>query len=134
VRSRALEHRFVSAVPHELEPDVVYVSMEFATALHICPSCGRKVVTPFAPGSWNFRFDGETISIHPSIRNGAHGCGAHYWIRNDRLLPAFDRDERGGQVGPAPQAGAGARREHDEFSVRSWIGRTLDRIRAGFLR
>lgn len=90
MNSTTLTHQFVSQVPREIEPATLYVSLEYATAVHLCPSCGRKVVTPFAPGSWRLMFDGETVSIRPSIRNGAHACRSHYWVDRNRILPAFD--------------------------------------------
>ncbi len=90
MRSGPIEHRFVTEVPLAIEPGVLYVSIPYATAVHICPGCTRKVATPFAPRSWNLVFDGETVSIYPSIRNRAHGCGSHYWIRNDQIVEAFD--------------------------------------------
>ena len=90
MNSTSLAHKFVLEVPREVEPATVYVSFEYATAVHLCPGCGRKVVTPFAPGSWHLIFDGETVSIRPSIRNRAHECRSHYWIDRDRIVPAFD--------------------------------------------
>lgn len=90
MNSAALAHRFVKEIPREIEPATVYVSIEYATAVHLCPGCRRKVVTPFAPGSWNLIFDGEAVSIRPSIRNRAHECRSHYWIDRDRIVPAFD--------------------------------------------
>lgn len=90
MNSTSLAHKFVSEVPREIEPATVYVSIEYATAVHLCPGCGRKVVTPFAPGSWHLIFDGETVSIRPSIRNRAHQCRSHYWVDRDRIVLAFD--------------------------------------------
>jgi hypothetical protein len=91
VKGSPIEHRFVTEVPRELEPNVLYVSIEYATAVHLCPGCSRKVVTPFAPGSWSVSFDGETVSINPSIWNRAHECDSHYWIWKDRLIEAVGR-------------------------------------------
>lgn len=90
MNSTILAHQFVSDVPREIESATLYVSIQYATAVHLCPGCGRKVVTPFAPGSWHLIFDGETVSIRPSIRNRAHGCRSHYWVDRDRIVPAFD--------------------------------------------
>jgi len=81
--------------------DVFYVSMTYATAVHLCPGCERKVVTPFASGSWYLIFDGETVSIRPSIRNNAHECGTHYWIDRDRIVPAWDAYELDRQYPPS---------------------------------
>lgn len=88
MRSDRIGHIFVSEIPRDLEGNTLYVSLTYATAIHLCPGCERKVVTPFAPESWHLIFDGETVSISPSIWNKAHECQTHYWIDRDRIVPA----------------------------------------------
>jgi len=81
-----LAHRFVKSVPETLEDGVLYVSMEYATAIHkCCCGCGNQVVTPLSPRDWKLTFDGETISLYPSIGNWSFGCQAHYWITNNMV-------------------------------------------------
>ena len=80
-RSRKLEHRFVQYVPETLEPGVLYVSLEFCTASHrCCCGCGEEVVTPLSPVAWRMTFDGETVSLWPSIGNWTLKCRSHYVI------------------------------------------------------
>lgn len=82
-----LEHRFVEFIPSPLEPGTIYVSMEYATASHLCCcGCGEKVVTPFSPTDWSLLFDGDTISLTPSIGNWGYKCRSHYWIREGRVV------------------------------------------------
>jgi hypothetical protein len=70
-----LSHEFVKSVPEKLDDGVLYVSMEYRTAIHkCCCGCGERVVTPFSPKSWKMTFDGKTISIHPSIGNWSFAC------------------------------------------------------------
>jgi hypothetical protein len=84
-----LEHRFVQYIPEQLEPGVIYISMEYATAAHsCCCGCGEQVITPFTPTDWRLTFDGETISLWPSIGNWNFRCRTHYIIRNSRVLGA----------------------------------------------
>lgn len=84
-----LTHRFVRSIPKELEPGVLYVSMEYATAIHACCcGCGNQVVTPFTPTDWQMTFDGEAISLTPSVGNWSFRCQSHYFIRNGRVLVA----------------------------------------------
>lgn len=53
-----LTHRFVRSVPKDLEPGVLYVSVEYATAIHACCcGCGNQVVTPLTPTDWQMTFD-----------------------------------------------------------------------------
>jgi hypothetical protein len=65
---------------------VLYVSIKYTTAVHNCfCGCRNKVVTPFSPTDWEFLFDGETVSLRPSIGNWAYPCQSHYWITKDRV-------------------------------------------------
>jgi hypothetical protein len=81
-----LKYKFVEFIPAELEEDIIYVSMRFGTASHLCAcGCGNKVVTPIQPTDWILIFDGKTVSFHPSIGNWSFPCRSHYWIRNNRV-------------------------------------------------
>lgn len=85
-RRTALRHEFVEYVPEKLDDGVLYVSLRFATVVHrCCCGCGCEVVTPLSPAAWQATFDGETVSLHPSIGNWGFACQSHYWIRNDRV-------------------------------------------------
>jgi len=84
-----LEHRFVTHVPRDLEAGVLYISMDYATAVHACCcGCGERVVTPFTPTDWRLTFDGESVTLHPSIGNWNQNCRSHYVIRQNRVLQA----------------------------------------------
>lgn len=82
-----LDHRFVEFIPRDLEPGVLYVSIEYGTCVHACAcGCASRVVTPLSPDDWRLTFDGEAISLWPSIGNWAFPCESHYWIRDDRAV------------------------------------------------
>jgi hypothetical protein len=90
MRHSHLEHRFVQHIPDQLEPGVLYVSMEYGTAVHsCCCGCGEEVVTPFTPTDWKMTFDGETVSLRPSIGNWNLPCRSHYVIERGRVNEAF---------------------------------------------
>lgn len=81
-----IAHRFVKYVPAQLEERTIYISIEFATATHLCLcGCGSEVVTPLSPTDWKLTFDGESISLDPSIGNWSLTCRSHYWIRRGRV-------------------------------------------------
>ena len=81
-----LRHVFVEFIPDELEQGIIYISIRFATASHLCCcGCGNKVVTPIRPTDWKLIFDGKTVSLDPSIGNWSFSCRSHYWIRNNRV-------------------------------------------------
>lgn len=85
------------SAPDVLEPGVAYVSMEYATVLHLCCcGCGTQVVTPLSPARWELRFDGETISLYPSVGRWSLPCQSHYWIRRNEVR--WDRPFTGEEI------------------------------------
>lgn len=95
-----LQHRFVEYIPAEVENGVLYISMEFRTAIHKCVcGCGSEVVTPFSPTDWKLTFDGKTVTLYPSIGNWNFECRSHYWIRKSMIENAGSWSERQVQIG-----------------------------------
>jgi hypothetical protein len=85
-RTTTLEHEFVEYMPDILTEGVLYVSIPFATAVHLCCcGCGNEVVTPLTPTDWQLIFDGETVSLHPSVGSWSLDCKSHYWISHNRV-------------------------------------------------
>lgn len=81
-----LSHKFVIEIPEKLEDGVIYISLEYATAIHkCCCGCGKEVVTPLSPNDWSLIFDGKTISLYPSIGNWSFKCQSHYFIVNNTV-------------------------------------------------
>ena len=91
---KSLTPQFVESFPQKLEPGELYLAMEFATAAHLCAcGCGNKVITPFSPTDWQMSFDGETVSLKPSIGNWTFKCRSHYWVRSGRIEWAGDMSQ-----------------------------------------
>ena len=89
IRYSRLEHKFVDDIPEPMEPGFLYVSMRYATAMHLCCcGCGREIATPFSPAQWSMSFDGESVSLHPSIGNWNLPCRSHYVIINGGVFEA----------------------------------------------
>lgn len=81
-----LQHKFVESIPAEIEANVIYISIPFCTAIHLCVcGCGKEVVTPLSPTDWQLHFDGKTISLSPSIGNWSFECQSHYFIRRNKI-------------------------------------------------
>lgn len=81
---RILSHEFVEFIPEQLQEGVLYVSMTYATAAHRCfCGCGREVVTPLSPTDWKLIFNGEAVSLWPSVGNWSFPCRSHYVIENN---------------------------------------------------
>ncbi len=89
---------FVEVVPGPdlMEDGVLYISIAYATAIHKCAcGCGRQAVTPLSPEEWSLSYNGETISLRPSIGNWGMECKSHYWIRDNRVIWAWAEKRRG---------------------------------------
>ena len=83
---KTLQHRFVELIPDSLEDGILYVSIKYSTAVHKCVcGCGNEVVTPISPTDWKLSFNGETVSLYPSIGNWGFKCKSHYFITNDTI-------------------------------------------------
>lgn len=88
-RHRRLEHRFVDLLPDRLDPGVLYVSMEYGTVAHsCCCGCGTDVYTPLTPTDWSMTYDGDTVSLNPSVGNWHQPCRSHYVIRKGKVIEA----------------------------------------------
>lgn len=89
MRHTLLEHRFVQSIPRKLEAGVLYISMENGTVIHsCCCGCGEEVVTPLTPTDWQLTYDGESMSLTPSIGNWQLACRSHYVINRNRVIEA----------------------------------------------
>lgn len=86
---------FVDYMPDTINQGILYVSMRYAVVIHLCAcGCGEKVVTPLSPNDWKLSFDGESISLYPSIGNWDFPCKSHYFIRNSRSVFVQDWEEK----------------------------------------
>ena len=86
MRITELRHEFVDGAPGQLEAGVLYVSLSYRTTLHLCCcGCGHEVVLPLRPSAWKLTFDGETITMSPSVGNWSFACRSHYWISKNHI-------------------------------------------------
>ena len=86
IRLDSLHHEFVEFIPDKPRAGTLYISIPYTTAVHRCAcGCGCEVVTPLSPTDWKLTFDGETISLSPSIGNWSFECQSHYWVEHDRI-------------------------------------------------
>ncbi len=70
MKRTSLTHQFVECIPSELADGVLYISITCSTAVHKCVcGCGNKVVTPITPADWQLSYNGDTVSLTPSIGN-----------------------------------------------------------------
>jgi hypothetical protein len=94
--NRVLKHEFVETIPAILQDGTIYVCIPYSTAVHKCAcGCGNEVVTPITPTDWQLTFDGETISLYPSVGSWNLPCQSHYFIRRNKMQWSYQwsRDE-----------------------------------------
>jgi hypothetical protein len=88
---KTIKHQFTEFIPDDIEKDVLYISTKYKTTRHLCPcGCGGIVDTPLKPGRWKLIFDGDTISLHPSILFKACPNESHYWIKHNKVDFVYD--------------------------------------------
>ena len=122
MKLHALHPEFVKSVPETLQPGVLYISMQYATAIHLCAcGCAEEVVTPISPRGWQLEYDGESISLKPSIGNWRLPCRSHYWIRRSRINWAADSGQP-----PSPAVAEAAERA---APVSSLVQQVVARVR-----
>ncbi|NJB82053.1 DUF6527 family protein [Wenyingzhuangia aestuarii] len=82
-----MEHRFVNYIPDYLKENIIYISNNSNIVIHLCAcGCKNKVVTPISPIQWSYTYNGESISLSPSIGNWNFDCKSHYWIRDNQIV------------------------------------------------
>lgn len=85
-RVSSLRHEFVEFIPTEVRNETLYVSFVHAVTVHkCCCGCGNEVIAPLSPTDWELTFDGDTVSLFPSIGNWEFRCQSHYWIRKSAV-------------------------------------------------
>jgi len=135
-RISTLEHEFVDALPDELAEGVLYISLPFTTVSHLCCcGCGNQVFTPLRPNRWRLTFDGEMISLYPSVGNWNFPCESHYWITGSRVrwAPAMTRREIE-LMRENARAGKGAVESWEQKAARGRSGAEGDRRTRRLLR
>ena len=148
----SLAHEFVEYIPAQLAKGVLYISIPYRTAVHRCAcGCGNKVVTPISPADWQLFYDGDTVSLTPSIGNWGFPCRSHYWIKagqirwshawtDDQITAGRARDDHGrAQYFAARAAAVELPSQQDQDDARtsgfrtrpSWVTTLLPRLRHG---
>jgi len=84
-RLQRLRPQPVDEIPEALDTGILYISLVYATAMHLCAcGCGVEVVTPLGRPGWSLTYDG-TASLHPSVGNGNFPCRSHYYVTQNSV-------------------------------------------------
>jgi hypothetical protein len=100
MRHKQLSHRFVDDMPEVIEVGLLYVSMRYTLALHLCCcGCGREISTPFSPAQWKLWFDGDSVTLTPSVGSWNLPCQSHYFIERGRVIEAYSWSKKEARLG-----------------------------------
>lgn len=81
---------FVETIPADasrLDAGKLYISMKYKTLVHRCPcGCGGLSEIGLHPATRRMIYDGETVSIMPSVGVPTLACRSHYWISRNRIV------------------------------------------------
>jgi len=81
-----LTYKFVEFIPDTIEEGVLYISMSYGIVTHkCCCGCQNEVVTPLSPTDWSLLFDGETVTLDPSVGSWSLDCQSHYFIKKNQV-------------------------------------------------
>ena len=94
MKPRKYKTLFVEDVPitRNLKEGVLYVSIRHSIVTHLCAcGCGARIDTPLDPDEWTMIYNGETISLRPSIGNWDIPCQSHYFITENVAVPVVTK-------------------------------------------
>ena len=95
MRTTQFQPTFVKYIPEKLEKGKLYISMEYATASHLCAcGCGEKVVTPISPDFWPAFFYHGMVLRDLGKTQQANECFA----KCKNLISDFGNKSSGGSI------------------------------------
>ena len=79
---------FVEKIPKEIDDGYLYLCLPYNAVIHKCAcGCGEIISTPLDKKyGWVMKYDGEAVTLSPSIGNGAYKCRSHYFIRENSVV------------------------------------------------
>ena len=131
MKTRAWTAVWVDDMPASLEPGNLYVSVKHRLTEHLCAcGCGTEVSLPLGRSEWRIEYDGESVSVWPSIGNWRLPCRSHYIIEKGLTswsLAWTEKEIQTGQAldGKAKKADLARRRRKVRWwsRIRDWFGR-----------
>lgn len=87
---------FVDTIPKAeyIDEGHFYVSIKYGMTMHRCASgCGQLVPLPLSPVDWSIKYNGETVTLNPSVGNGVLSCNSHYRIVESEVVWSMGMSE-----------------------------------------
>ena len=130
MKTRTWTAVWVDDMPQSLDPGNLYISVMHRLTEHLCAcGCGAEVSLPLGRSEWRIEYDGESVSVSPSIGNWRLPCRSHYLIEKGytRWALAWTENEiRTGQARDRKAKTADIARKRRKAG---WLSRILDRFR-----
>ena len=78
---------WILVIPSNLDDGIMYICLNCNVIVHKCAcGCGEKTVTPIDRNyGWIMKYDGQTVTLRPSIGNFSIPCNSHYYITENRV-------------------------------------------------
>ena len=79
---------FVDEIPEKISEGYLYLCLPYNAVIHKCAcGCGEIISTPLdKKHGWIMQYDGEEVTLSPSIGNGSYKCRSHYFIRGNNIV------------------------------------------------
>jgi hypothetical protein len=79
---------FVDEIPAEINDGYLYLCLPYNSVIHKCAcGCGEIISTPLGKEhGWTMQYDGETVTLNPSVGNGSYKCRSHYFIHENKIV------------------------------------------------
>ena len=79
---------FVDEIPEEIDEGYLYLCLPYNAVIHKCAcGCGEIISTPLdKKHGWIMQYDGETVTLSPSVGNGSYKCRSHYFIQRNSIV------------------------------------------------
>lgn len=126
MRTRQWQIEWVEDMPERMEVATLYISVKHRLTEHLCAcGCGTEVSLPLGRSEWRLIYDGDSVSVWPSVGNWRLRCKSHYVIQESETLWCNQwSDERilAGREKDRKQKLLDIRRKN---TSRSWFGRFL---------
>jgi len=123
-----MQIKFVDTIPRadSVKDGCLYISVKYNMTTHRCAcGCGTMVPLPISPADWTLAYDGEHVSLNPSVGNGALACRSHYFIHDSQVIWLPKMSEAQTQI----QIDADKAVLEQQTIPGSPLGRLVDRLR-----
>lgn len=87
MKTNKFKVEFVDKIPSNLKDGILYVCISCNVIVHRCAcGCGERTVTPIdKKDGWKMTYDGQSITLRPSIGNYSIPCQSHYYITENKV-------------------------------------------------